>query len=87
MAEATIGVLANLATATSTDHGIVETLTEANSRLTRQLEDRSNKLKDIKTLLKNERVNRKGQITFKPSTENYCWTHGYNVANSQTIQS
>jgi hypothetical protein len=66
MAEATIGDLANLANATSTDRGVVETLTEANSSLTRQLEDRSNELKEIKALLKKERADRKGQITLNP---------------------
>jgi hypothetical protein len=41
MAEATIGSLANLATATATDRGVVAALTQANSRLTKQLEDNS----------------------------------------------
>jgi hypothetical protein len=39
MDEATIGALANLDTATAADHGVVETLTEANARLVKQLED------------------------------------------------
>jgi hypothetical protein len=39
MAEATIGALANLATATAADRGVVATLTEANSRLVKQLEE------------------------------------------------
>jgi activator of HSP90 ATPase len=84
MEEATIDALANLATATATDRDVVAALTEANSRLAKQLEDRSNELKDIKALLKNERADRKGQRTFNPSPENYCWTHGYKVANSHT---
>jgi hypothetical protein len=42
MAEATIGALANLATATAEDRGVVATLTEANARLVKQLEDNSN---------------------------------------------
>jgi hypothetical protein len=37
MAEATIGALANLATATAADRGVVEALTQANSRLVKQL--------------------------------------------------
>jgi hypothetical protein len=61
MAEATIGALANLENATATDPGVVATLTEANSRLARQLEDRSNELKEIKALLKKERADREGQ--------------------------
>jgi hypothetical protein len=44
MAEATIGDLANLATATATDRRAVATLTEANSRLAKQLEDNVSEL-------------------------------------------
>jgi hypothetical protein len=44
MAEATIGSLANLVTATAADQGVVTKLTEANACLTRQLEDNSNEL-------------------------------------------
>jgi hypothetical protein len=66
MAEATIDALENLATVTATDRGVVATLTEANSRLAKQLEDRSNELKDSKALLKKERAERKGHITFNP---------------------
>jgi hypothetical protein len=87
IAEATIGALANLATSTATDRGFVATLTEANSRLARKLEDRSNELKEIKALLKKERSERKGKGTFNPSPDNYFWTHGYKVADSHTIQS
>jgi hypothetical protein len=36
MEEATIGALTNLVTAAATDRGVVETLTEANSRLAKQ---------------------------------------------------
>jgi hypothetical protein len=42
MAEATIGALANLATATASDRGAVAALTQANTRLAKQLEDKSN---------------------------------------------
>jgi hypothetical protein len=45
MAESTIGELANLATATAADRGVVATLTQANSRLAKQLEDNSSKLR------------------------------------------
>jgi hypothetical protein len=87
MTESTIGALVNLATSTATDRGVVATLTEANSRLAKQLEDPSNELKEIKEILKKERADRQGQRNFSPSTENYCWTHGYKVANSHTTQS
>jgi hypothetical protein len=39
MAEATIGALSNLATATAADRGMVAALTQANARLAKQLED------------------------------------------------
>jgi hypothetical protein len=68
MVEDTIGALANMATDTATDRSVVATLTEENSRLAKQLEDRSKKLKDIKALLKKERAERKGHITFNPFT-------------------
>jgi hypothetical protein len=61
MAEETIDALANLATDTVDDRGVVETLTEANSRLAKQLEDRSNELKGINALLKKERLDRRGR--------------------------
>jgi hypothetical protein len=48
MAEATIGALANLATATASDRGVVAALAQANARLAKQLEDNSNKLRELK---------------------------------------
>jgi hypothetical protein len=56
IAEATTGALANLATATAADRGVVATLTEANARLVKQLEDNSNELRKLKALLKKERI-------------------------------
>jgi hypothetical protein len=56
MAEATIWALANLATETAEDRGVVATLTEANARLVKQLEDNSNELREIKALIKKERI-------------------------------
>jgi hypothetical protein len=76
-----------MATATATDSGVVATLTEANSRLAKQLEDNSNELKDIKALLKKERAEIKGQRNFNTYPDNYCWTRGYKVDNSHTILS
>jgi hypothetical protein len=84
MAEATIGALANLTTSTVADRGVVATLTEANARLVRHLEDSSNELREVKALLKKERTERRGQRSFNPSPHNYCWTHGYKVANTHT---
>jgi hypothetical protein len=55
MAESTIGALADLATATAADRGVVATLTEANARLVKQLEDNSNELQELKALIKKKR--------------------------------
>jgi hypothetical protein len=84
LAEATIGSLANLATATAADRGVVATLTEANTRLVKQLEDNSNELRELKALVRKERVEKRGQRSFNPSPNNYCWTHGYKVGNTHT---
>jgi hypothetical protein len=60
MAEATIGALSNLATATAADRGVVADLTQANSRLAKQLEDNSTELRELKVLLNQERRDRRG---------------------------
>jgi hypothetical protein len=79
MAEATIGALANLATATAADRGVVADLTQANARLVKQLEDNSAELREIKALIKKERNKKRCQHSFNYSPINYCWTHGYKV--------
>jgi hypothetical protein len=66
MAEATIGALANLATATAADRGVVAALTQANSRLAKQLEDNSTELRELEALLKKERSEKRGQGNFNP---------------------
>jgi hypothetical protein len=71
MAEATIGALANLATAKAADRGVVATLTEENARLAKQLEDNSTELRELKALLKKEIIEIIGQRTFNPSPNNY----------------
>jgi hypothetical protein len=52
MVEATIGALENLATATAADRSVVAALTQANSRLAKQLEDNSAELRELKALLR-----------------------------------
>jgi hypothetical protein len=84
MAESTIGALSNLATATAADRGVVATLTQANARLVKQLEDNSNELRELKALIKKERTEKRDQRSFKPSPNNYCWTNGYKVDNTHT---
>jgi hypothetical protein len=82
MAEAMIGALANLATATAADRGVVTALTQANYRLAKQLEDNSNELRELKALLKKESIEKRGQRSFNPSPRKYCWTHGYKVGST-----
>jgi hypothetical protein len=84
MAEATIGALSNLATATAADPGVVAALTQANSRLAKQLEDSSNELRELKSLLKKKRSEKHGQRSFNPSHSNFCWTHGYKAGSTHT---
>jgi 7-keto-8-aminopelargonate synthetase-like enzyme len=67
MAEATIGALANLATATAADRCVVAALTQANARLAKQLEDNSNKLWELNALLNQELSAKRGQRSFNPS--------------------
>jgi hypothetical protein len=76
MAEGTIGALYNLATASAVDRGVVATLTKANARIVKLLEDNSNELRELEALIKKERFEKRGQRIFNPSPNNYCWTHG-----------
>jgi demethoxyubiquinone hydroxylase (CLK1/Coq7/Cat5 family) len=76
MDEATIGALASLATASAAGRCVVATLAQANARLVKQLEDNSNELRELKALIKKERVEKHGQRSINPSSKNYCWTHG-----------
>jgi hypothetical protein len=79
MAEATIGELANLATATAANRGVVAILMEANARLVNKLEDNSNELRELKALIKKEIFEKCAHHSFN--------THGYKVANTHTILS
>jgi hypothetical protein len=82
MVEATIGALANLATSTAADRGVVAVLPQENSRLAKQLEDNSAELRELKALLNKERREKSGQRSFNPSPTNYFWTHGYKVGST-----
>jgi hypothetical protein len=85
ISEATIGALANLATATAADRSVVTALTQAHSRLAKQLEDNSTEMRELKALLKKERSEKRGQRSFNASPINYCWTHGYKVGSTHMI--
>jgi uncharacterized protein YpuA (DUF1002 family) len=73
MAKATIGALSNLATTTASDRGVVAALTQANSRLAKQLEYNSAELRELKAFLNKERREKRGQGSFNQSPSNYCW--------------
>jgi hypothetical protein len=85
VAEATIGALANLATATAADRGVVATLTQANSRLAKQLEEISSELRELKALLNQETREKRVPRSCNPSASNYCCTHGYKVGKTHTF--
>jgi hypothetical protein len=74
--EGTIVALANLGTATASDRGVVAALTQANSRLAKQLEENPTELRELKALINKERRDKRVQRCFNPSLCNYCWTHG-----------
>jgi hypothetical protein len=84
MDESTIGALANLATTTTAERGVVAALTQANSHLAKQLEENSSELGELKALLNQERRDKRGPIGFNPSSSNYCWTHGNKVGKTHT---
>jgi hypothetical protein len=84
MDKATIGALANLATATAADRGVVAALTQANSRLVKQLEENASELRELKALLNQERRDRRGPRNSTSSASTYCWTHSYKVGKTQT---
>jgi hypothetical protein len=84
MAEATIVALENLATATSLDRGMVAALTQANSRLVKQLEETTSELRELRALFHQERHDQQGPRNGNASASNYCWTHGYKVGKTHT---
>jgi sulfur relay (sulfurtransferase) DsrC/TusE family protein len=84
LAEAAIDAFENLATVTAVDRGIVATLTDANYRLVRQLEENFQAVKEIRALLKKERNDHGARKTFAPYIDNYCWTRGYRIAINHT---
>jgi hypothetical protein len=84
MAEAYIGTLVNLETATALDRGVVAALTQKNSHLVKQLEEKASELRELKALLNQERRDRRGPRNYNSSASTYCWTHGYKVGKTLT---
>jgi squalene cyclase len=71
MAEATIGALAKLVTATAADRGVVAALTQANARLVKQLEETSSELRELKAMVHQERRDRRGPRNVNAIENNY----------------
>jgi hypothetical protein len=94
LAEQALGDFSNLATATAVDRNAVAQLTETSSRLAKQLEDNATSLKEVNAMLKKERTERASggnserppRRSFTPSSDSYCWSHGYKVARIHRIQ-
>jgi hypothetical protein len=63
---------------------VVAALTQANSRLVKQLEDNASKLRELKSLLNQERRDKLGPRSYTSSARNYCWTHDYKVGKTHT---
>jgi hypothetical protein len=84
MAEATIGDLENPATATAADRDVLAALTQANSRLVKQLEETLSELRELKALIHQERRERRGPRNVNATANNYCWTNGYKVGKTHT---
>jgi hypothetical protein len=84
MAKTTIRALAILATATAADRGVAAALTQANSRLVKQLEETSSELRELKAMVHHERRDRRGRRNVNATAKNYCWTHGYKVGKTHT---
>jgi hypothetical protein len=85
----TAEAIAQLATATASDQGTVATLTTTNVKLANQLEAAHALIAQLKSKVATLNIKIKpvcqGQRpTRNTSNESYCWSHGYQVANSHT---
>jgi hypothetical protein len=85
----TVDAIAQLATATASDRGTVETLTTTNATLATQLEAAHAQIAQLKNeiaMLKNKiKPAWQGQRPVKTTiNDSYCWSHGYQVAKSHT---
>ena len=84
--------LANLATTTASDRTLMSELQATNTELLRQMALQTNQISQLRSQLaaptstpvSNTNSNQtRGKTRFNKNT-NYCWTHGYDVADSHT---
>jgi hypothetical protein len=85
----TADAIAQLATATASDRGMVATLTTTNAKLANQLEAAHALIAQLKSEIATLKIKIKpvwqGQRpTRTTNTDSYCWSHGYQVAKSHT---
>jgi hypothetical protein len=85
----TVESIAQLATATASDRGMVATLTTTNAKLANQLEAAHALIAQLKNeiaTLKNKiKPAWQGQRPVKTkNNDSYCWLHGYQAAKSHT---
>jgi hypothetical protein len=64
--------LANLATATAADRGVVSALTQSNARLVKQLEETASELRELRALHHQERRDKRGPRNINATANNYC---------------
>jgi hypothetical protein len=62
----------------------VAALTQANSRLVKQLEETASELRELKAFFHQERRDKRGPRSFTASASNYYGTHGYKVGKTHT---
>jgi hypothetical protein len=85
----TVDTIAQLATATASDRGMVATLTAANAKLASQLEAAQSYIKVLKDEILSLKANIKpvwlGQQPAKSTNNNtYCWSHGHQIHKEHT---
>jgi hypothetical protein len=85
----TAEAIAQMATATASDRGTVETLTTTNAKLANQLEAAHALMAQLKSKIATLKIKNKpvwqGQRPARTTNnDSYCWSHGYQVAKSHT---
>jgi predicted RNase H-like nuclease (RuvC/YqgF family) len=85
----TVEAIAQLATATASDRGTVATLTTTNAKLANQLEAAHALIAQLKSEIASLKSKIKPACKGHRSTkttnnDSYCWSHGYQVAKSNT---
>jgi predicted RNase H-like nuclease (RuvC/YqgF family) len=85
----TAEAIAQLATATASDRGTVATLTTTNEKLATQLETAHALIAQLKSevatlKIKINPVWQRQRPARTTNNDSYCWSHGFQVAKSQT---